>query len=60
MREKSLTQFLDPEGGGKVGQREREKAQRVLERQSVRTEGQDLGTHGDLVRDFSVGGITVL
>ena len=41
--EESLTQLVDPEGGWKVGQREREKAQRVLEGQSIRCQGKDFG-----------------
>ena len=59
MWEESLTQFLDPEGCRKVGQREREKAQRVFERQSIRCQGKDLGPHGDLVCDFSMRVVTV-
>ena len=35
VREEPFAHFLDPEGGRKVGQGEQEKAQRVLERQSV-------------------------
>ena len=60
VREESLTQFLDAEGGGKTGEGEGEEAERVLERQSIGLEGQDFGTHGDLVRDFSMMGVTVL
>ena len=60
MREESLAQFVDRKGGWKVGEREREKAQRVLERQLVRLEGQNLGAHCDLVPDFSVSGVTML
>ena len=60
VREESLTQFLDAEGGGKTGEGEREEAQRVLERQSVGLEGQDFGTHRDLVRDLSMMSVTVL
>ena len=60
VREESLTQFLDAEGGEKAGEGEWEEAQRVLERQSVGLEGQDFGTHRDLVRDLSMMGVTVL
>ena len=60
VREESLTKFLDAEGGGKTGEGEWEETQRLLERQSVGLEGQDLGTHSDLVRDFSMMGVTVL
>ena len=60
VREESLTQFLDAEGGGKAGEGEREEAQRVLERQSVGLEGQDFGTHRDLVGDLSMMCVTVL
>ena len=60
VREESRTQFLDAEGGAKTGEGEWEEAQRVLERQSIGLEGQDFGTHGDLVRDFSMMGVTVL
>ena len=35
VREKPLAHFLDPGGGTKVGQREQEKAQQVLGRQSA-------------------------
>jgi len=60
VREESLAQFVDSEGGGKVGQREREKAQGIFESQSVGSQGQYLGAYGDLVRDFSMRGVTVL
>ena len=57
---KPLAQFVDPKGGGKIGEREREKAQGIFEGQSVGFQGQDFGTDGDLVRDVSMGGVTVL
>jgi len=60
VREESLTQFIYPEGSGKVGQREREEARGIFESQSVGSQGQYLGAYGDLVRDFSMRGVTVL
>jgi len=60
MREKTLGEFLDAEGGGKVGQWHGKKAEQVLEGQAVRLEGEDFGTDGDLVGDFSVMMVTVV
>jgi len=60
MREEIFGQFLDAERGGKVGQRHGKKAERVLEGEAIRLEGEDFGTEGDLVGDFSVMMVTVV
>jgi len=60
MREESLGQFLDAEGGGKVGQWHGKKAERVLEGEAIRLEGEDFGTGGDLLGDFSVVMVTIV
>ena len=60
MREESLTMFANAEGGRKVGEWKREETQGVFESQSVRFHGQEFGTYGDLILDFSMRGVTVL
>ena len=60
MREETLGQFLDAEGGRKVDQWHGKKAERVLEGEAIHLEGEDFGTEGDLVSDFSVMMITVV
>ena len=60
MREESLTQFRDAKGGRKVGEWKRKETQGVFESQSVRLHGQEFDAYGDLVRDFSMFGVTVL
>ena len=60
VRKESLTQFLDAEGGRKVGEWEREKTQRVLELHLPRLERQDLGSLGDLIFDYALHLVTVL
>ena len=52
---RSLTSY-----GEKVGEQEWEKAERVLEHQLIKSQGQDLSAHSDLVVDFLKCGITVL
>ena len=60
MREESLAQFRQTEGGGEGRERKRQETERVLEGEAIGGEGQDLGAHGDLIRDLSMHAVEML
>ena len=51
VREEPLAQFRQAEGGGEGRERKRQETERVLEGEAIGGEVQDLGAHGDLIRD---------
>ena len=60
MREEPLAQFRQTEGGREGREKKRQETERVLEGQAIGGEGQDLGAHGDLIRDLSMHAVEML
>ena len=60
MREQPLAQFRQTEGGREGRERKRQETERVLEGQAIGGEVQDLGAHGDLIRDLSMHAVEML
>ena len=60
VREEPLPQFRQPEGGGEGREGKRQETQGVLVGEAIGGEAQDLGAHGDLVRDLSMHAVEML
>ena len=60
MREEPLVQFRQTEGGGEGRETKRQETERVLEGEAIGGEAQDLGAHGDLIRDLTMHAVEIL
>ena len=58
--EEPLAQFRQTEGGGEGGEGKWQETERVLEGEAIGGEVQDLGAHGDLIRDLSMHAVEML